>query len=183
MNVMLEDIEEVLFTEREIQDKVAELALKVSHDYKDKELCIITILRGAAIFLADFTRQLRDINFTIDFLVLFRGLSGKQGEVKIIKDLDHPIYKKHVLVVEDMIDMGESLHYVVQVLKLREPAGIRICSLFEKPYRRTLPISSDYTGFILPDKFVVGYGLDYHQKYRNLPFVATLKTNLTQFGS
>lgn len=179
--MMMNDIEEVVFSQEEIAKKTRELARKVSNDYRGKDVCIISILRGAAIFLADFTRELRDINFTIDFLVLSRGLAGSSGEVKIIKDLDHPINKKHVIIVEDMIDMGESLHYVIQVLKLRNPASIKICSLFEKPYRRILPVNSDYTGFVLPDEFVVGYGLDYRQKYRNLPFVGTLKRKLSPY--
>lgn len=175
----MNDIDEIVYTPEDIKKKVQELARRVSADYRGKDVCIITILRGAAIFLADFTRELEDINFTIDFLVLSRGRAGSTGEVKIMKDLDHPIYKKHVLIVEDMIDMGESLHYVVEVLKLRNPASINICTLFEKPYQRNLLIESKYTGFILPDKFVVGYGLDYRQKYRNLPFVATLKQSLS----
>lgn len=175
MNQMIDDIGEILFSEEEIKAKVKELAARVTADYRGKELCIITILRGAAIFLADFTRELEDINFTIDFLVLSRGSAGKTGEVKIIKDLDHSIYKKHVLIVEDMIDIGESLHYAIKVLRLRNPASIKVCTLFEKPYRRILPIESDYSGFILPDEFVVGYGLDYRQKYRNLPVVGILK--------
>lgn len=177
----MSDIDEVVFSREDIANKVKELARKVSADYRGKELSIITILRGAAIFLADFTRELEDINFTIDFLVLTRGRSGSGTEVKIIKDLDHAIYKKHVLIVEDMIDVGESIHYAIEVLKLRNPASIKICTLFEKPYQRIIPIESAYTGFILPDSFVVGYGLDYRQKYRNLPFVATLKKNLSPY--
>lgn len=178
MKYMKDDIDEILMTEEEISSKVKMIADKISSEYRGKELCIITILRGAAVFLADLTRELKDINFTIDFLVLSRGRAGKSGEVKIIKDLDHPIYKKHVLIVEDMIDVGESLNYVIQVLKLREPESIKICTFFEKPYRSVIPIQSDYVGFVLPDKFVVGYGLDYRQKYRNLPFVGTLKQGL-----
>jgi hypoxanthine phosphoribosyltransferase len=178
---MYDDIDEILFSEEQIQQRINELGKQVSEDYDGKELCIITILRGAAIFLADFTRKLDRINFTIDFMVLSRGCAGSSGEVKIIKDLDHPLYKKHVLIVEDMIDMGESVHYVMQLLKLREPESIKICTLFEKPYRRNLDIQSDYVGFILPDKFVVGYGLDYKQKYRNLPFVGTLKKSLSPY--
>lgn len=181
MSKMTDDIDEILFTEEQIHQKILELAAKVSCDYKGKELCILTILRGAAIFLADFTRLLEDINFTIDFLVLSRGRQGKSGEVKIIKDLDHPIYKKHVLIVEEMIDMGESLGYVIEVLKLREPASIKVCTLFEKPYNKAFPIQSDYVGFVLPDKFVVGYGLDYRQKYRNLPFVGSLKQKTSPY--
>lgn len=181
MSRMIDDIEEVLFTEEQIQQKVHELANHVSNDYKGKELCIVTILKGAALFLADFTRFLDNSNFTIDFLVLSRGREGKSGEVKIIKDLDHPIYGKHVLVVEDMIDMGESLYYMREVLKLREPASIKICTLFDKPYSRELEINSDYVGFILPNRFVVGYGLDFHQKYRNLPFVGCLKQKLSPY--
>ncbi len=178
---MLDDIKEIIYTEEEIQKRVKSLAKQISADYEGEDLSIITVLRGAAIFLADLTRYLKNLNFTIDFLVLTRGRYGNLGEVKIIKDLDHPIYKKHVLIVEDMVDMGESLYYVIEVLKLREPASIKICTLFEKPYRRTLPIECDYIGFVLPDCFVVGYGLDYHQKYRNLPFVGTLKENLSPY--
>lgn len=178
---MLDDIEKILFTKEDIDKKVGELASRITADYRGKDLCIVSILRGAAIFLADLTRKLTDINFTIDFLVLSRGSAGSSGEVKIIKDLDHAIYKKHLLIVEDMIDMGESLYYVVKVLKLREPASIRICTLFEKPYSRTLDVKCDYTGFILPDQFVVGYGLDFHQKYRNLPFVGALKPKLSPY--
>lgn len=182
MNKMMEDIEEVLFSEEQIRQRIRELAIQVSKDYKGRELCIITILRGAAMFLADFTRMLDDINFTIDFIVLSRGREGKSGEVKIIKDLDHPIYQKEVLIVEDMIEMGESLRYLIEVLKLREPSGIKICTLFEKPYQRVMPLhQSDYVGFVLPDSFVVGYGLDYRQKYRNLPFVGSLKQKLSPY--
>ncbi len=181
MNKMTDDIEEILYSEEQIQQRIKELAGQVSKDYRGKELCIITILRGAAMFLADLTRMLEDINFTIDFIVLSRG-KGEPGEVKIIKDLDHPIYHRHVLIVEDMIDIGESLNYFIEVLKLREPASVRICTLFEKPYNRILPVKqSDYTGFVLPDRFVVGYGLDYRQKYRNLPFVGSLKQNLSPY--
>jgi len=178
---MLDDIERVLFTKEDIDKKVSELASHITADYRGKDLCIVSILRGAAVFLADLTRKLIDINFTIDFLVLSRGDAGSSGEVKIIKDLDHPIYKKHLLIVEDMIDMGESLHYVIKVLNLREPASIRVCTLFDKPYNRTLDIECDYTGFILPDQFVVGYGLDFRQKYRNLPFVGVLKPKLSPY--
>jgi hypoxanthine phosphoribosyltransferase len=178
---MYDDIEEIIFTEEQIQQKVRELARQVSTDYHGKDLCVVTILRGAAIFLADFTRYLSDINFTIDFLVVSRGCAGSSGEVKIIKDLDHPVYKKHVLIIEEMIDMGESLNYVMELLKLRDPASVKICTLFEKPYHRSAEIESDYVGFMLPDNFVVGYGLDYHQKYRNLPYVGVLKKNLSPY--
>lgn len=175
---MHSDIQEIVFSEEEIQKKVRELAALVQADYIGKELCIITILRGASVFLADFTRCLDRLNFTIDFLVLTRGPGGKSSEVKIVKDLDYPIYQKNILIVEDMIDMGESLYYVKQLLTLRAPASIKICTLFEKPIHRTLPIKSDYTGFILPDTFVVGYGLDYRQRYRNLPYAGILKPSL-----
>ncbi|MFP4496966.1 MAG: hypoxanthine phosphoribosyltransferase, partial [Vulcanimicrobiota bacterium] len=165
-------------TEDDIKKRINQLAEQLVEDYRGEELCIISILRGAAVFVADLTRRLDGLNFHLDFLVLSRGPLGKAGEVKIIKDLDYSIYQKNVLIIEDMIDMGESVYYVNQVLKLREPKSIKICTLFDKPYHRTLPINIDYVGFVLPDSFVVGYGLDYHQKYRNLPFVGTLNPKL-----
>lgn len=172
------DIEEVLLTEETLQSRARELAAEVSRDYAGQELHLVTILKGALVFLADFSRAL-DVQVTLDFMVVSSYVAANSsGEVRILKDLDAGIRGRHVLVVEDIIDNGTTLDYVMKSLRLREPASLKICTLLDKPERRKVQIKPDYNGFVIPNKFVVGYGLDYQERYRNLPYLAALKREI-----
>jgi hypoxanthine phosphoribosyltransferase len=170
------DIQEILYSEEDIQAKVKELGGIISQDYKDRNPLVICILKGAFIFIADLVKQI-DIPLEIDFMAVSSyGQSTKSsGVVKIIKDLDVPVEGRDVLVVEDIIDSGLTLSYLVDVLERRNALSISIVTLFDKPANRTVGLEADYKGFILPDAFVVGYGLDYAEKYRNLPYIGVLK--------
>jgi hypoxanthine phosphoribosyltransferase len=174
--MMLEDIDRVLLTEDEIQQRVAELGEQLSQDYAGKDLVIVCILKGALHFMADLTRKI-SIPVDMDFMAISSyGASTKSsGEVRILQDLDAAIANRHVLIVEDIVDSGLTLKYLVDNLSSRRPASLKIATLLDKPARRVVPISPDYNGFLIPDEFVVGYGLDYAEKYRNLPFIGILK--------
>jgi len=174
-----EDIEKVLISEDELAAKVGELAEKISADYKDCEVLVVTLLKGGVMFSVDLMRKLT-VPVEIDFMnVSSYGSSSKtSGVVKIDKDLDKPIAGKHVLLVEDIIDSGLTLNYVKEILLSREPASLKICTILDKPSRRKTHVDVDYTGFEIPDEFVVGYGLDYAQKHRNLPYVGILKRSV-----
>jgi len=174
-----EDIEKVLISESELEAKVEELAKKISDDYKGCEVLVVTLLKGGVMFSVDLMRKLT-VPVEIDFMnVSSYGSSSKtSGVVKIDKDLDKPIAGKHVLLVEDIIDSGLTLNYVKEILLSREPASLKICTILDKPSRRKTHVDVDYTGFEIPDEFVVGYGLDYAQKHRNLPYVGILKRSV-----
>lgn len=176
---MHKDIQKIIFTEEKIQSRIKQLAKKINNDYKNKNLLLVVILRGAALFLADLSRQIR-IPHWIDFIVATRYgyYDTPRGEVKLIKDLDQPIYNKDILIIEDIIDNGTTIHYIMKHLKQRKPKSLKICSLFDKPYHRRIKIKINYCGFKVPDKFVVGYGLDYKQRYRNFPYLAVLKPEI-----
>ena len=173
---MLEDIAEVLLTKEQLDKKVAELGEQISSDYKDKNLLLVGILKGSVVFMTDLMRQI-SIPVRIDFMSVSSYGSGVKtsGVVKIIKDLDLPLQGYDVLIVEDILDSGLTLHYIIELLKSRNPHSVKICTLLDKPYSRRVDVKTDYHGFEIPDKFVVGYGLDYAEKYRNLPFVGILK--------
>jgi len=175
-NIMEQDIERVLLTEEELKAKVKELGEKISADYQGKEPLLISVLRGSYIFMADLTRALT-IPCQVDFMAVSSYGSGtsSSGQVNIIKDLSDSIEGKDVIVVEDILDSGNTLHYLLQVLSARHPASIRLATLLDKPSRRTKPVQANYVGFSVPDKFVVGYGLDYDERYRNLPYIGILK--------
>ncbi len=175
-NIMEQDIERVLLTEEELKAKVKELGDKISADYQGKEPLLISVLRGSYIFMADLTRALT-IPCQVDFMAVSSYGSGttSSGQVNIIKDLSDSIEGKDVIVVEDILDSGNTLHYLLQVLSARHPASIRLATLLDKPSRRTKPVQANYVGFSVPDKFVVGYGLDYDERYRNLPYIGILK--------
>ncbi len=175
-NIMEQDIERVLLTEEELRAKVRELGDKISADYQGKEPLLISVLRGSYIFMADLTRALT-IPCQVDFMAVSSYGSGttSSGQVNIIKDLSDSIEGKDVIVVEDILDSGNTLHYLLQVLSARHPASIRLATLLDKPSRRTKPVQANYVGFSVPDKFVVGYGLDYDERYRNLPYIGILK--------
>ncbi|MHB1347218.1 MAG: hypoxanthine phosphoribosyltransferase [Candidatus Humimicrobiaceae bacterium] len=168
----------ILFPGREIQKKVRELGNKITRDYDGKELVIICILRGAVVFLTDLIKYI-DLPLSIDFMSISSyGFSTiDSGLVKITKDLDESIEGKHVLIVEDIIDTGLTLSYMVRNLRLREPASIEICALIDREIRRIANINIKYSAFKLEEKYVVGYGLDYKQKYRNLESIYELRTD------
>jgi hypoxanthine phosphoribosyltransferase len=172
---MAKDIARVLITEHEIQARIAELGAQISADYRDKAPVLVGVLRGVFIFMADLVRHIT-IPISVDFIGITRyGPSTRtHGVVRFVKDLDIYIENRHVLFVEDVIDTGLSLRYILSSLETRQPASLRICTLFNKPRIRLFDLDVAYTGFVLPDKFVVGYGLDYDERYRNLPFVGEL---------
>lgn len=173
---MLEDAAEILVTEDKIQARVKELGRAITRDYAGKELVLACVLKGAAIFLADLTRNIT-IPASLDFLSIASYGPGQEssGIVKMVKDLDMSISGRHVLLIEDIIDTGRTLSYILQLLSARQPASLEVCVLLDKPSRHLVNVPLKYVGFEIPDKFVVGYGLDYNQKYRNLPFVCTLR--------
>ena len=171
---MLEqDIERVLFTEEELKQRVKEIARRIDADYAGKEPLLISVLRGSFVFMADLVREIT-LPCTVDFMAVssYGGGTTSSGQVKIVKDLSEQIEGKDVLVVEDILDSGNTLSYLLKLLEARHPASIRLCTLLDKPERRTKPVAVQYTGFTIPDEFVVGYGLDYDEKYRNLPYIA-----------
>lgn len=176
---MHDDILTVLVTEEELKSKVAELGAKISRDYEGKNLLLVSILKGAVVIMADLMRAVT-IPCAIDFMQVSSYGSGTStsGLVKIIKDLDADLSGRDVLIVEDILDTGVTLSNLVPMLKLRNPNSVRICAILDKPSRRKADIRADYTGFTVPDAFVVGYGLDYDEKYRNLPYVGILKPEI-----
>jgi hypoxanthine phosphoribosyltransferase len=172
------DIAEVLVSEEAIRAKVAELGREISRDYQGKELLLIGLLRGAIVFLSDLMRAI-DIPVQLDFIgISSYGDSTESGAVRLVMDLETDIAGADVLIVEDIVDTGKTLFYLVENLRARQPASLRICALLDKPDRRQVPIEVAYVGFEIPDKFVVGYGLDFAEGYRNLPFVGVLKEHL-----
>lgn len=173
---MKEDVLRVLLSEDEIREKVRELGGKITADYKNSNLMLVTVLKGAVVFLADLMRQI-DVPAEIDFMVVSSYCSGvkSSGVVKIVKDLDVPLAGKDILIVEDILDSGLTLSYIKELLESRGPRSIRIATLLDKPSRRKVDLQADYIGFSVPDEFVIGYGLDYDEKYRNLPYIGILK--------
>ena len=173
---MHDDIQTILVTEEQLQAKVAQLGARISQDYAGKDLLLVSILKGAVVFMADLMRAV-SIPCSIDFMVVssYGGTNTETtGLVKIVKDLDADLTGKDVLIVEDVLDTGVTLSNLVPMLKMRNPSSVKICAILDKPARRKTDIRADYTGFEVPDAFVVGYGLDYDEKYRNLPFVGVL---------
>ncbi len=174
-----EDVGEILFTAEQIQEIVQRIGKKISEDYADKDLIMISVLKGSLMFMADLMRAVT-IPCSIDFLSVSSYGAGTTttGEVKILKDLDISLEGKDVLVVEDILDSGMTLSFLLKSLKARNPRSIRLCTLLDKPERRRVNIQADYVGVQVPDKFIVGYGLDYAEKYRNLPYIGVLKPEI-----
>ncbi|MCK4648993.1 hypoxanthine phosphoribosyltransferase [bacterium] len=168
-------VEDILIAEEAIQKKIRELGRKISKDYKGKELVIVAIMRGAMLFLADVVRHIT-VPAAIDFMFVtsYKKTSKSSGVIRIIKDLKEDIEDKHVLIVEDIVDTGLTFAYLKRYLKAHDPKSIKICTLLDKPSRRLVRVKPNYVGFTIPDEFVVGYGLDYLELYRNLPYIATL---------
>jgi len=170
-----EDTQSILISSRAIQSRVCEMGKQITLDYQGKKPFLVAILKGASIFHADLVRSI-GLDLSYDFMAV--GSYGKgtasSGEVRILKDLDESLEGKDVLLIEDIVDTGLSLHYLVQALKTRNPASLKIAALLNKPSRRQIEVPVDYVGFEIPDEFVVGYGLDYNQRYRNLPYIRVL---------
>ena len=172
---MKQDIEQVLFSEQELAHTVQYLGKQISADYADKNLLLVSVLKGAVVFMTDLMRAIT-IPCAIDFMAVssYSGTKSR-GEVQILKDLGMPLEGYDVLIVEDILDSGRTLHYLMGVLEQRRPKSIRICTLFDKPEARVEPVHADYVGMIVPNAFIVGYGLDYNEQYRNLPYIGILK--------
>lgn len=173
---MQEDVLRVLFSEEELRAKVQEMGRQITEDYRGKNLMLVTVLKGAVVYMADLMRAI-DVPAEIDFMVVSSYGSGvkSSGVVKIVKDLDVPLADKDILIVEDILDSGLTLSYIKKILQDRGPRSIRIVTLLDKPSRRKVDLTADYIGFSVPDEFVIGYGLDYDEKYRNLPYIGILK--------
>jgi hypoxanthine phosphoribosyltransferase len=176
---MRDDLREIVLTEEQIQERVAELGDEVSADYGDEPVLLIAVLRGAALFVADLSRQISS-PVEIDFMAVssYGSSTKSSGVVRIIKDLDETIEGRHVLVVEDILDTGLTLKYLLKNLASRQPASLEVCTLLSKVGKQRVPISCKYVGFEVPDEFVVGYGLDYAEKYRNLPYIGVLRPEI-----
>ena len=179
-----DDIAEILIDEAAIAAKVRELGARITDDYSGLDPVLVSILKGALPFLADLMRCVR-VHVSLDFLEVssYGASTTSSGVVRILKDLAHPIEGRHVLVVEDVLDTGQTLAHVLDHLRTQRPSSLRVCALLDKPARRLVGITPDYRGFEIPDKFVVGYGLDYAQRYRNLPFIGVLKPEVYRGGS
>ena len=175
---MRRDIERILISEEEIQKKVSEMGKKISDDFRDKDPLFVGVLKGCFIFMADLMRYV-DIRCSMDFMAVssYSGTSST-GAVKINKDLSEDIEGRHVIIVEDILDSGVTLSYLKQYLMVRRPSSISIATLMDKPARRKADIYADYSCFEIPDAFVVGYGLDYNERYRNLPYIGVLKPEI-----
>ncbi|MEE0450454.1 hypoxanthine phosphoribosyltransferase [Peptacetobacter sp.] len=165
-----------MFTEEQIREKVIELGKKIENDYKGEEVLVVGILKGANVFTCDLIRQI-DLDVKIDFMSVSSYGSGTEssGTVRILKDLDTDIKGRNVLIVEDIIDSGRTLSNLVKELQIREPKSLKLCTLLDKPSRRVVDVDVEYVGFEIEDKFIVGYGIDYAEKYRNLPYIGIVE--------
>ena len=173
---MKNDIQEVLFSEAQLDAKVSELGARISKDYEGNNPLIVSVLKGSYVFMADLTRKIT-IPCNIDFMAVSSYGNGTKttGEVQIIKDIGSKIDGRDLIIVEDILDSGVTLSFLMKILKARGANSIRLCTLLSKPERRKVDVPIDYLGFEIPDEFVVGYGLDYAEKYRNLPYIGILK--------
>lgn len=172
-------VEEVLISGEDIQKRIKEMGDKITKDYAGKEILAICVLKGASIFMADLVRYIK-IPLKFDFIAVssYGDSTFSLGAVKILKDIDQDIAGKDVLLVEDIVDTGYTLNYLLRIFKARNPKSLKVCTLLSKPSRRKIDVTVDYCGFEVPDKFVVGYGLDFRGYYRNYPYIFTLKENV-----
>lgn len=177
------DVKKVLLSEAEIKKRVQELGEVISQDYKGEELVLVCVLKGAVVFYTDLIRAIgNDVDVSLDFISCSSYGNGtvSSGEVRIMKDLDRSVEGKHVLVVEDIVDTGSTLHYLLDNLKARQAKSVKLATLLNKPERRKVEVHVDYNGFTVPDYFVIGYGLDYAERYRHLPYIGILKEEIYQ---
>ncbi len=167
----------VLISEEELDKRIRELGAQISKDFAGKKLHLISVLKGGVFFTCELAKRIT-VPVTIDFMSVssYGNAKDSSGIVKIVKDLDESIMGKNVMVIEDIIDSGRTLSYLMDLLKTREPCSLTLCTLLDKPSRRTHNVHVDYTGFEVPDEFIVGYGLDYAQKYRNLPYIGVIES-------
>lgn len=174
-----DDIQQILLTDNEISKIVSRLADEITEDYKDKNLLVVGILKGAFVFTADLIRKIK-IPCAVEFMAASSYGTGSKssGQLNIIKDINVNVADYDILIVEDILDSGNTLHALSELLNQRNAKSIKICSLFDKPDRRVAPVNLDYRGMIVPDGFIVGYGLDYNEKYRNLPYIGILKPSI-----
>jgi hypoxanthine phosphoribosyltransferase len=174
-----EDIEQVLISADDLRRRVAELGREIAADFREKDLLLVGVLKGAVIFLVDLAREI-PLPLEIDFMAVssYGASTRSSGVVRILKDLEEPIADKHILVVEDIVDTGLTLQYILRNLATRRPASIRVCGLLLKEKDRPIDVPCEYVGFSIPDRFVVGYGLDYAERYRNLPYIGVLKPSI-----
>ena len=166
----------VLLTEEEVDKKIQEIGEQISKDYAGEQVHLVCVLRGGAFFMCELAKRIT-VPVSLDFMSVssYGGDTKSSGVVKIVKDLDDSLAGKNVIVVEDIVDSGRTLSYLLEILKGRGPASLRLCTLLDKPERRVIDVKVDYTGFNIPDEFVVGYGLDYDQRYRNLPYIGVVE--------
>lgn len=166
----------IMYSEEEVNSRIRELGEQISRDYEGKEVLLVCVLKGASFFACELAKRIQ-LPVQMEFMKCssYGNETESSGVVKITQDLDQPIRGKHVIVVEDIVDTGRTLSYLLELLKKRDPESVALCALLDKPERRVADIKADYTGFEIPDEFVVGYGLDYAQKYRNLPFIGIIK--------
>ena len=179
--MMNDDIEKVVYSEETLQAKIAELGRQITEDYKDvkEEIFCVGILKGAVMFYTDLVRQI-DLPVHFDFMIAssYGNGTSTSGTVKILKDLDYDVEGKHLIIIEDIIDSGTTMNYLMKYFKERKPKSVKLCSLLSKPSRRVVDVNIDYCGFEVPDEFLVGYGLDYAEVYRNLPYIGVLKPGI-----
>ena len=166
----------VLLSEQEVDRRIQEIGEQISRDYEGRQVHLICVLKGGSFFLCELAKRI-SVPVSLDFMSVssYGGNTKSSGIVKIVKDLDEPLKGKDVIVVEDIVDSGRTLSYLLEMLQSREPKSLRLCTLLDKPERRVVDVKVDYTGFNIPDEFVVGYGLDYDQKYRNLPYIGVVE--------
>ena len=167
---------EIMLTEEEVDNKIQELGEKISSDYAGKQVHLVCVLKGGSFFMCELAKRIT-VPVSLDFMSVssYGGDTKSSGVVKIVKDLDESIAGKDVIVIEDIVDSGRTLSYLLEMLSDRKPNSRRLCTLLDKPERRVVDVKVDYTGFEIPDEFVVGYGLDYDQRYRNLPYIGVVK--------
>ncbi|SHF04171.1 hypoxanthine phosphoribosyltransferase [Alkalibacter saccharofermentans] len=173
---MLNDIKDVLIDEKTLKKRVSELGKELAEEYKGKNPLVICVLKGSVLFMSDLVQSM-DIPLEIDFMAISSYGTGTRssGEVRILKDLDKSVEGRDLLIIEDIVDSGLTLSYLIKIFKDRNTNSIKVCSLLDKPERRISEVEIDFVGFAVPDEFVVGYGLDFAEKYRNLPFIGVLK--------
>ncbi len=176
---MREDIEKILIDKEEIDAKIRELGQMLTEEYRDKKLLVVTVLKGGFVFAADLTRAI-DLPLEMEFMIVSSYSSGtvSSGNIEVKRGIDRNIEDTHVLIAEDIVDSGNSLSFLVKYFENKRAKSVKICTLLDKPARRVTPVDVDYVGFTVPDEFIVGYGLDYAEKYRNLPYIGVLKRSV-----
>lgn len=169
-------VKDVMISEQEIKERVKELAAEIERDFNNEEIFFIVVLKGSFVFAADLLREMKS-NIQVDFISVssYSDQTETTGKVKLLKDLDADITDRNVVVIEDIIDSGLTLHFLRDHLKMHKPKQVKICTLLDKPERRRIDLPVDYVGFVIPDEFIVGYGIDYAQQYRNLPYIANVE--------